>query len=113
MNWLRTRREQAGIATQEELSRRLQLEGINVTRGAVTHWENGKRGMPLDDPDFRLALGRILRMTEMEILVEAGYGLSVKNSGAAQRAASIIEQLPPEKQELAVRILEQFLAEPG
>lgn len=110
MNWLKMRREKVGIGSQEELAAHLQLEGIDITRSAVSHWENGTRQPPLNNPIFRQALARILRMSEPEILKMAGYKVATTYSDDAERAASIVEQLTPDKRELALRLLEQFLA---
>lgn len=109
MGWLRNRREQMGITSQGELAARLQLEGFSVSRAAVSAWEIGRNRIPVEDPDFRRALSRILRMTEQEILRAEGYKVPEKLSEAAEKAASIVDQLPPDKQNLAIRLLEQLL----
>lgn len=112
MNWLRRRREQVGIETQEELVTRLELEGFNITRGAVSHWETGRYNPPVDDPAFRDALSRVLKLSEPELLRMAGYQVTRgTHSQAAERAADILDRLTPDKQNLAIKVLEQFLGE--
>jgi transcriptional regulator with XRE-family HTH domain len=110
INWLRKQRELVGIDTQEDLATKLQLEGINVTRASVSHWENERNNPPLDDPDFRKALARVLKVSQPELLKLAGYEVArLPHSEAAERGAFIIDQLPADEQDLAVKILEQFL----
>lgn len=111
MNWLKTKRERVGITSQEDFAARLQLEGITVTRSSISHWENGRFQPPLDNPDFRQALVRILKLSEPEILKLAGFKVEASHhSDEAERAAMIVDQLPPDKRGLAVRLLEQLLA---
>jgi len=107
-NWIRQRREKLKI-NQEELAARLQVAGFDVTRGSVSHWENGRHQPPLDDPAFIQAIGKALKMTVTEILIASGYDVRLTYGDAARRAADIVEQLPPDEQELAVGILEKFL----
>lgn len=109
MNWLRKRRGQVGLETQEDLAAQLQLEGIVITRASISHWENGRNKPPLDQPEFRAALAKVLRLTQPELLRLAGYEVSkARHSDAAERAANIVDELPPEKQDLAIRLLEQL-----
>lgn len=111
MNWLRKRREQIGIHSQEEFARLMQLEGANVARASVSHWELDRFKPPLNDPDFRKALAKVLKVSQPELLRIAGYEVTLgSHSEAAERAADIVDQLEPDKRELAVRLLEQFLA---
>lgn len=112
MNWLKQKREQVGINSQEELAARLQLEGINVTRAAISHWENGRNRPAFDDPDFTQALARVLRLTPPELLKLAGYQVARTNhTDAGERGAAIIDSLPPDRQNLAIKLLEQLLTE--
>ncbi len=109
MHWLTKRRKEVGLETQSDLEARLQLAGFNVTRAAISHWENNRNNPPLDDPDFRQVLARILRLSPHEILKLAGYEVDKpQHTAAGERAASIIDHLPPEKQELAIRLIEQL-----
>lgn len=109
MNWLRKRREQVGLETQEDLASQLQLEGVTITRASISHWENSRNKPPLDDPQFREALAKVLRLSQPELLKLAGYEVSkTRYSDAAERAAIIVDELPPEKQDLAIRLLEQL-----
>lgn len=107
--WLAKARAQAGIETQDDLVARLELAGFNYTRAAVSHWENETRMPPLNDPVFRQTLARILRITPQQLLKMAGYEVDRSNhSEAGERVASIVDHLPPEKQELAIRLVEQL-----
>lgn len=70
--WLKQRRLKLNI-NQEDLAARLVVEGHDVSRSMISHWENGKNKLPLHDSAFRQALAKSLRMTEADILREAGY----------------------------------------
>lgn len=109
-DWLRKRREELKL-NQEQLAAQLQLAGFDLTRGAISHWENGRFNPPIEDPNFRLALAQILKMSVTSLLKEAGYEVQMELSTNARRAAEIIEQLPPDRQKLALGVLEQFLIE--
>lgn len=109
MKWIKKRRQQLGIETQEELATRLQLAGFPITRSAVSHWENGRYSPPFEDPEFRRAFSQVMRLPEAEIVRLAGYGVSAQYSPEAERAAFIVEQLPSEQRQLALKILEQML----
>lgn len=108
-NWLRTKRKELHIS-QEELAAKLQVKGIDVTAGAISHWENGRYNPPLDEPEFRKALAEILRIDVRTLLMIAGYEVTeIEHTDAAKRAAFIVDQLPPDKRILALSILEKFL----
>lgn len=108
-NWLRDFREYLDLS-QEELVARLQIEGFDVSRAMLSHWETGRNPPPLEKPEFRLALSRALRVSIPEILAAAGYELSEeKHSKEARRAAYIVDQLPDEYQDLAIKLLESVL----
>ena len=108
-NWLKTFRIRRKLS-QEELSARLQLQGFDISPGAISHWENERYKAPLDEAEFRQALANVLQVSVRELLVAAGYEVSQHpHSDAGERAAFIIDQLSPDKQELAIGILEQFL----
>jgi len=110
-NWLRQRMHQVGITTDVELARLLELEGLTYTPGAVSHWATGARKPPFHKPEFREALARVLKLKEDEMLRRAGYGISTpRRSKEAEMAADIVDDMPPDKQKMAVRILEQLRA---
>ncbi len=107
-SWIRERRGELHI-TQEELAARLQLAGLDVTRATVSHWENGRHALPLENPIYAKAIADALKLSVRDVLILAGYDVSQKQpSRAAQRAAHIIDSLPKDKQDLAIRILEQL-----
>jgi transcriptional regulator with XRE-family HTH domain len=108
---MKERREELGLS-QDDLAARLQSAGLNVSRASISHWEMGRYDAPLHDADFRRALATALRLKPRVMLLMAGYEVEDDpHSEAAERAAYIIDQLPPEKQRLALGILEQFLAQ--
>ena len=109
INWLRQLREHVGLDTQEELAAQLQLEGFSFTRAAVSHWENGRYNPPLNDAEFRKALAKVLKVSQSELLRLAGFEVEKgDHSEAGEKAAHLIDKLPPDKQDLALKILEQF-----
>lgn len=109
MSWIRTLRQKAGF-NQEELAARLQLAGANITRSSVSAWETGRNKPDLMNPSTRKALSKVFKLTESEIIKLAGIeGVSSAHTEHGERAANIVDQLPPEKRIIAVRILEQLL----
>lgn len=108
MNWLKERREALGLS-QDELTARLQIEGIEVTRGSLSNWETGRHNPPLGDENFRTALSRALRMSVKEILKRSGYDVTINHSDAGERAAHIVDQLDEQMQQKAVKMLEALL----
>lgn len=107
-NWIKNRREVVGIS-QEELAARLQRNGFDISRATVGHWEQDKYLPPLGNPQFCKIMADILLVSVKELLALAGYDLADKtHSNAAERAAWLIDQLPPEKQDLAVRLVEEL-----
>jgi transcriptional regulator with XRE-family HTH domain len=107
-HWITKRREQLRI-NQDELAARLQLAGFDFTRGSISHWENGRHEPPLQNPEFRKALADALKMSVPSLLVAAGYEITARHSENAMRAADIVDQMPDDKQELALGILEHIL----
>lgn len=109
MNWLKRRRTEIGIS-QEALARQLQLAGQDVSRAAIGHWETDRYDPPLQNEDFRRALANILQIDTGELLREAGYEvLNSKHSRLAERAAYLIDQMNPEDQKKALKILEALV----
>lgn len=108
INWLTTLRKKGNL-TQDGLATRLQLAGLKHGREAVSAWETGRAVPPLDNVEFRQALANILNMDIKTLLKLAGYEVESKpHSDAAERAAWLIDQLPPDKQDLAVRLVEEL-----
>jgi transcriptional regulator with XRE-family HTH domain len=109
MNWLRQRREELKL-NQDELTARLQVEGVAITRASVSNWENGKHSMPLNDPEFRVRLAKAVKLSEREILQLSGYDIGqFGHTDEGERAASIVDRLPAEKKELAIKLLEAMV----
>lgn len=107
-NWLAMRREQLKIS-QENLVDLLADYGFTVSRSSISQWENGKFHPPLEDPHFRRALANALQMTIPDMLGLAGYEVQSDFSSESMRAAYIIEQLPPQERDFALKLLEQVL----
>lgn len=105
-NWLKTYRERLNLS-QEDLAAQLQIRGINVARASVSHWETGKHLPPLHDSDFRRALADVLRLNVKTVLKLAGYDIETERSKEAERIADIVDKLPPDKRDLALRLIEQ------
>lgn len=109
MNWLRERREQLGL-NQEELAAQLQIEGVErVTRVSISNWETGRHKPPLNNPYFRMALAKVLKMSVKEILKLSGFEIQNAHTDEAERAAYIVDQLSDKDRSLVLKILEQFL----
>lgn len=106
MSWLRQRRDEIGLKTQGELAMRLQRDGYSVTRATISHWENDRYAIPLDDPRTRQTLARVLKLTEPELLARAGYDISTNHTPQGERAAAIIDSLPESDRERALRVIE-------
>lgn len=107
-NWLKTLREKSRLK-QEDLAARLQLAGLEYARSSVSAWENGYANPPLESVEFRQALANIFNIDVKTLLKLAGYEVESKpHSDAAERAAWLIDQLPPDKQDLAVRLVEEL-----
>lgn len=94
---------------QEEFAARLQLEGLDISRAAISHWETGRYQVPLDNPEVRHVIAKVLRVNIRTLLKLAGYEVdNGVHSIYAEQAAILIDQLPADKQELALRLLEQL-----
>jgi transcriptional regulator with XRE-family HTH domain len=101
-------RENAKL-TQDKLAEQLADQGFSYTPGAIGHWERGRYNAPLEDKSFRLALAKVLKVTEAELLTAAGYTVSNEmHSPEAIRAASIVDQMTPNQRKIAVDILERI-----
>lgn len=109
-SWLSLKRKSLNLS-QEELVARLQIEGVEVSRGMLSHWETGRNDMPLNDPVFVKALAHALRLTVLDVLIFSGYEIQTSpRTEEASRAANIVDQLPEDQRSLAIGLLEQLLA---
>lgn len=108
MNWIRQRREELGL-TQDELTAKLQTEGLDVSRSSLSHWEVGRVNPPLKDEPSRRAIARALKLSVKEVMKRSGYDVSEIHSSAAERAAHIVDQLDDEMQDKVVKMLEALL----
>lgn len=107
MRWIRDRRKELKMS-QDELAQQLQLLGVDVTRGSVGHWETGHARPPLDNPEFVAAFSKALRLDINTILRNAGYSVITEHSIHGEQAAILVDQLPEDKKQLAIRLLEQL-----
>ena len=85
---------------------RLQTEGLDVTRGTLSHWETGRYKVPIENPKLRESLANALETSIPELLVMAGYEIEKNKTEYALRGALIISELPVEVQRMAVEYLE-------
>lgn len=109
MAWLKQRREELQLS-QEELTKLLNDKHHLLSRSAVSAWENSRSGPSLDDKDYRNYLARALQLDVTELLRRAGYEvLPSKHTNEGERAAFIVDQLPPSKRELALKLLEALI----
>lgn len=108
MNWLKKRRKELNF-TQEDIAARLQLLGFQYTAGSISHWEQERHSPPLDDPKFSSAMADALQISVGTLLTLAGYDVGKKtHSETAERVAFIVDKLPPDKQQLALKLVEQL-----
>lgn len=108
-NFIVQRRKELDIS-QEELTARLQTEGILISRSTLSNWERGISTPPYEDQQFRLALAHALKLPIQTILKRAGYEVEKPvYTDAAERAAYIMEHLSRDKRDLALGILEKLL----
>ena len=107
MKWLKARRKELRI-TQEELALLLQVNGIDVSRATISHWELGLKRPPIDDPRVVNALARSLKMSVPLILRLSGFDLDTAHTESGEMAAALVDSLPPEKQRLAIRLIEEL-----
>lgn len=106
MNWIKQRREELQLS-QEDLARELQLEGVEISRSALSSWETGRYNPPLEDKEFRQHLAKALRLSVAEMLRRAEYEvLHGRHSDKGERAAHLVDQMKPEDQDKALRVLE-------
>ena len=107
-SWLKQLRESLGMR-QEEFAARLQIEGLDITRAAVSHWENGRYQIPLENPDYRRAIAKVLRIDIRTMLKLAGYEVDGDvHSILAEQVASIVDQMPEDKQKMVLNLVEQL-----
>ena len=105
MNWLKSRRQQIKI-TQEDLVTSLATHGYVYSAQTLSNWENDRHNPPLEDPQFREALAKSLKWDIADLLQAAGYEVKQSYSSMGERAARIVDHLPPDKQKMAIDILE-------
>lgn len=108
MNWIRERRKELQYS-QEDMARLLQLEGFDVVRATVGHWETGHAMPPLGDPGFVRALAAILRLDTLTVLQLAGYEIKTQHSEIGERLAQLVDGFPDDKQRLALKLVEQLM----
>lgn len=76
----------------------------------ISHWERGRRTPPIGEKKFRVALAAALEMTEVDLMRELEFAVEQgSHSYAGERAASLVDQMTPDQQERALKILEALL----
>jgi transcriptional regulator with XRE-family HTH domain len=108
MRWLQDRRKQLGY-TQEDLARMLQIVGYDVGRSSSSQWETGIAPAPIGDALFVNELATILRIDVVTLLSFCNYDVKTSMGEIAGRVARLVDTMPPDKQELALRIIEVLL----
>lgn len=108
MEWLKKRRKQLGLS-QEELANRLQLAGYGASRSSVGQWETGHARPQLDNPELVKALSLAVELDINTVLRLSGYNVVTNHSSTAERIATLVDQLPEEKQQLALALVEQLV----
>ena len=107
-NWIAKRRDEIGLS-QEELARRLQSSGFNISRATLSNWENEKVTTPLHDPDFRTAFADALEVSRRKLLELAGYEVTgTRYSELTERAADLIDDLPPSQQAFVLNFINWY-----
>lgn len=107
--FIKMRRQEIGISLSE-LSARLALRGHSITRAAIQHWESGRNQPPIEDYEFRLALAISLEIDVNELMIRGGFYMrDQQRTPQARRAADIIDALPEDKRDIAVRVLEALM----
>lgn len=64
---------------------------------------------PMGDPGFVRELAKILKLDTMTVLQHAGYSVVSTHSEISERIARMVDQLPNEKRQLALKLVEQLL----
>jgi|SRR6185369_14132781 len=85
-DWLKERREFLRLS-QEDLARRLQVAGLDVTRATVSHWETGRYNSPLESARAIRALADALEVSVTELLTAAGWDLYSGDLSPKERQA--------------------------
>lgn len=74
-SWLRERREFLDLS-QEDIAAQLQTMGFEVSRSMVSHWENDRYHLPLNDVRFMKAIAKVFRISLIDLLAAVGYDLA-------------------------------------
>lgn len=108
-DFLRARLEQLDLSLSD-LEKRLNLKGYKVTKATIGHWVSGRNKPPLKDRQFVEILSLALEMTVSEMMEQMDFIVSPEHrSTAANRVADMVDRLPPDKQDLALRLVEQLM----
>jgi len=112
--FIKRKRLDLGLS-QSNLAKELSKRGQETSAARVGHWETGRNKPPLEDPRFREALSAILQMDSNQLMAELGYVIDEdERSPEALLAASIVDHLPRDAQQLALdylKVLEKRFAE--
>lgn len=73
--WLRQRRESLDLS-QEDIAVQLQTLGFEVSRSMVSHWENDRYHLPLNDVRFMKAIAQVFKISLADLLMALGYDVS-------------------------------------
>lgn len=106
-DFLREHKERLGYSLSE-METQFNLQGYATTKSSIASWMVGTRKPPIKDAKFLEVLANIYKMSVPELL--AGMGLMAEEyhgrSPEALRAADLIDQMPPEQRQMALKVLE-------
>jgi transcriptional regulator with XRE-family HTH domain len=108
--WLVQRRKDLGLS-QDEMTARLQLHGIDISRSTYASWEQGLYSLPLNDPLVRLGLSRTLDMSIKEMLSNEGYEIESTHSTEGERAATLIDRMDSNHRRVVLSVIEALARE--
>jgi transcriptional regulator with XRE-family HTH domain len=110
--WLRLKREELNLS-QDSLAVQLQAEGFDVSRAAISSWEQGRAPSPIDDIRKVRILAKVLHVDIVVLLEIADVEIeNAHQSESARRAALIVDRMSPAGQKTAIdllRVLERDL----
>lgn len=107
MKWIKSRREELNYS-QDDLSRLLQLSGIDVGRSSIGHWESG-RTVPTLTPQLVEVLATTLKLDPITVLELCGYQVPATHTEAGERIARLVDRMPVDRQQLALKLVEAML----
>lgn len=104
--WIKARRKELRL-TQDEVTARLQLNGLDLSRSTYGHWETGRYNPPIHDNFARQAIANSLELDVREMLLLAGYEVAEnEDDEIVVRATIIMSGLPTTLKKHALEYLQ-------